>query len=121
MSMNCDIFLQWSVTPGELTALGGALWGWCKHTAGDTGIYRYLDNQLLADLIAGKVPASTGTLPHIERRGIHFRVRDEASDDRRATLASLRREIPIEGIADILVDGTSWKETDGLSLFAGDS
>jgi hypothetical protein len=45
MSMNCDIILQWSATPAELTDLGAALWRWCNRTAGDTGIYQYLDNQ----------------------------------------------------------------------------
>jgi hypothetical protein len=54
------------MTPGQLTALGAALWRWCTRSAGHTGIYRYLDNQALttaeADIIrtawayAGKPP-----------------------------------------------------------------
>jgi hypothetical protein len=38
MSMNCDVILQWSATPAELTDLGAALWRWCNRTAGDTSI-----------------------------------------------------------------------------------
>ena len=47
MSMNCDVILQWSATPAELTNLGAALWRWCNRTAAETSIYQYLDNQAL--------------------------------------------------------------------------
>jgi hypothetical protein len=104
MSMNCDVILQWSATPAELTDLGAALWCWCNRTAGDTRIYQYLDNQALADLIAGKLPVSGQTEPG----GVHFRFRDEASHDRQATIDSLRREIPAKGVEDIVVEGKSW-------------
>jgi hypothetical protein len=56
MSMNCDIILKWSSTPEQLAAVGSALWRWCNRTARAAGIYRYLDNQALADLIAGELP-----------------------------------------------------------------
>jgi hypothetical protein len=108
MSINCDIILKWSATPEQLTALGAALWRWCQRAAGNTGIYQHLDNQALADLIAGQLPASSQTRRQAERRGVHFRVRDQASADRQATIASLRREIPGKGIEDIVVEGTSW-------------
>ena len=108
MSINCDVILQWHATPAELTDLGTALWRWCNHTAGETGIYQYLDNQPLADLIAGKHPASSQTPGLAERRGVHFKFRDEASHDRQATIDSLRREIPAKGVEDIIVDGKSW-------------
>jgi len=55
MSVNCDVIMQWSARPQELTALGAALWRWCTREAGGTGIYQFLDNQGLADLIAGKL------------------------------------------------------------------
>jgi hypothetical protein len=80
------------------------LWCWCNRTAGNTSIYQYLDNQALADLIAGKLPVSRQT----ERGGVHFRFRDEASHDRQATIDSLRREIPAKGVEDIVVEGKSW-------------
>jgi hypothetical protein len=108
MSMNCDIILQWSATPAELTDLGAALWRWCNRTAGDTSIYQFLDNQALADLIAGKLPVVSQT----ERRGVHFKFRDEGSHDRQATIDSLRREIPAKGIEDIVVEGKSWSLID---------
>jgi hypothetical protein len=112
MSINCDLILQWSATPEELTALGAALWRWRSRAAGNTGVYQYLDNQALADLIAGKLPASGQPPRQTERRGIHFRIRDDGSHDRQATIDSLRREIPAKGVADIVVDGTSWNRID---------
>jgi hypothetical protein len=108
MAINCDVILHWSVTPSQLTALGTALWRWCNHTAADTGIYRCLDNQALADLIAGRLPVCHYAPGSAERWRMHFWVRDEASQDRLATIEGLRREVPATGIEDIVVDGTSW-------------
>jgi hypothetical protein len=62
----------------------------------------------LADLIAGKLPRPSRTSRQAERRGVYLRLRDEASQDRQATIDSLRREIPADGVEDILVDGKSW-------------
>jgi hypothetical protein len=107
MSVNCDVILRWGATPNQLTALGAALWGWCTGAAGATGLYQFLDNQALADLIAGRLPAWTPA----ERRGVLLRVRDEASHDHQATIDSLRRAIPAGGVEDILVEGKSWKLT----------
>jgi hypothetical protein len=108
MSIDCDVILQWSATPAQLTSLGTALWRWCNRAAGDTGIYQYLDNQALADLIAGQFPAPSLTPRPAERPSAHFRVRDKAFSDRQATIDSLRRDIPAQGVEDIVVDGTSW-------------
>jgi hypothetical protein len=108
MAVNCDVIVRWSATPEQLRALGAALWRWGTRAAGDAGIYQLLNNQALADLIAGKHPASSLA----ERRGASFRVWDEASQDRRATIASLRREIPAQGVEDIVVGGTSWNRID---------
>lgn len=104
MSINCDVIVQWAATPEQLTALGVALWSWCIRAAGDAGIYQYLDDQSLTDLIAGTLPRNRRS----ERRGVHFSVRDETSPDRRATIDSLRREIPAGAVEDIVVDGVSW-------------
>jgi len=104
MSVNCEVTLQWGATPEQLTALGIALWRWCVGAAGETGIYQYRDSQALADLIAGNLPRSG----RAERRGVHFRVRDEVSHDRQAAISRLRLELPAEGVEDVVVDGTSW-------------
>jgi hypothetical protein len=61
-------------------------------------VYQRLDSQALADLLAGMMPA----------RGPHCRVRDEASQDRQATVDSLWRELPADGIDDVVVEGASW-------------
>ena len=108
MSIYCNITLRWGATPDQLTALGTALWRWCTRSAGDAGIYQYLDNQALADLIAGRLPVIDQTTRPAERRGVHFRVRDGAFPDRRAAIDSLRREIPTEGVEDAVVGGVSW-------------
>ena len=112
MSMNCDIILQWNATPEQLRALGTALWQWCNRTAEVTGNYQFLDNQALADLIAGALPASSQTSWNTDRRSAHFWVCDEASHDRQATIDSLRRQIPAKGVEDILVEGKSWNLMD---------
>jgi hypothetical protein len=105
MSINCEVTVQWNATPDQLAALGGALWGWCVRAAGDAGIYGCLDNQSLADLLAGTLPRSG----QVTRGGMHFRLRDEASQSRQTTIDSLRRAIPVKGVEDIVVDGISWK------------
>lgn len=104
MPSNCDIILQQSATPDQLAALGTALWRWCNRTGGDTGIYQYLDNQGLADMIAGKFPA----LSQDDTGRSHFRARDRASLDRQTAIDKLRREIPSDGVEDVVVDGISW-------------
>ena len=104
MSVNCEITVPWSATPDQLTALGSALWRWSVRTAGDAGIYECLDNQPLADLIAGTLPRSG----RAEGRGTRFRLRDPASQSRQATIDSLRWEMPAQGVEDVVVDGTSW-------------
>jgi hypothetical protein len=112
MSMNCEIVLKWSATPVQLAAVGSALWRWCNRTAGAAGIYQYLDNQALADLIAGKLPDSSQTAWRADPRGVHFSFQGEASHDRQATIRGLRQEISTEGVEDIVVDGKSWNLTD---------
>ncbi len=112
MSIKCDIIVQWIATPDQLTALGAALWPWCIRAAGDTGIYQYLDNQALADLIAGKLPMSSQPSWPGDGRGVHLPVRDEVSQDRQATIDSLRRSIPAKGVEDVVADGVSWNRID---------
>ena len=108
MSIKCDVILQWTATPDQLTALGAALWPWCIRAAGKAGIYQYLDNQALSDLIAGKLPMSPQTPRESDPVRARFRFRDESSHGREETIRSLRLEIPAEGVEDIIVDGVSW-------------
>src|SRR4051794_5014531 len=105
MSIKCDVILQSGATPEQLTTLGAALWRWCIRAAGGSGIYQFLDNQTLADVIVGRLPVSSATTGPAERRGVHLRVRDKAFPDRQAAIDSLRREIAARGIEDIVVDG----------------
>ncbi len=113
MSNSCDIILQWTATPEQLSALGAAIWRWsCSLTTRTNGIYQYLDNQAMADLMAGKLPSSSQSPGPRDTRGVHFYLQREASHDRHATIASLRREIPAGGIEDIVIDGKSWNLSD---------
>ncbi|MCI0640084.1 MAG: hypothetical protein L0Y72_15585 [Gemmataceae bacterium] len=110
MSIQCDVILRGNATAEHLTALGAALWRWCNHAAGNSGIYHCLDNQTLADLIAGKFPLSSQSSRQTERRGVLFRFRDEESKDRQAAINSLRQDIPARLVEDIVVDGASWNQ-----------
>jgi len=114
MSNHCDIIVKWGATPEQLRALGAALWGWCSRATGNAGSYRCLDNQPLADLIAGKLPATC----QAEERGVLLRVRGEASHGQQAMIDSLRREIPGNGVEDIMIDGTSWNQDDSKNGLA---
>src|SRR5690348_7099802 len=108
MSVTCDVIIKWSATPVQLAALGDSLWRWCNRTAGTTGVYQYLDNQPLADLMAGTLPITEEPPLASDQRGVHFRVRDRASRNCLAALEFLRQELPTEGIEEVLVDGVSW-------------
>jgi hypothetical protein len=104
VSVYCQVILKPGVTSGQLSALGTALWRCCTRAAGDTNLYQYLDNQALADLLAGQLPAAGPA----GRRVVRFAVRDGAARDRRAILGRLRRDLPADGVEDIVVDGPSW-------------
>src|SRR5689334_8498616 len=107
MSINCEVILRWDTTPEHQRALGRALWGWCHRAAGGAGTYQYLDNQGLADLLAGRLPAAAprgGGLPCV-----HFSVPGDPSRDGAATLDSLRLTVPSEGATDVRVEGLSWR------------
>jgi len=105
MSVIYDVILRPDATPSQLRAVGAALWRWCIRTAGEGSIYRYLDNQALADLMSGRYPTP---IEPASRRGSHFRARDELSRVRQTAVDGLRGEMPEEGILDVLVDGISW-------------
>ncbi len=107
MAIDCDVILRWTATPEQLRALGSALWRWCNRPARGTDVYQYLNNQPLADLIAGKMPTSNQMPQSVDQRGVHFRFRTEASPDRQAIIDSLRRHLPTSGVEAIVVDGTS--------------
>lgn len=110
MPVYCDFILRRGATPEELSALGLALWGWCLRVSGDAGVYPNLDNQTLADLIAGVLPVVDRPASALDRRGTHFRVRGDTALDRAATIAALHRAVPEAGVEDILVDGISWTQ-----------
>lgn len=115
MAIDCEIILRWDATPEQLTAVGLALWPWCLSNSAVAGMYPYLNNQTLADLIAGKFPETNPIRTDTGRPGFHFHVHDEASSDGRATIERMRRAIPRAAIEDIVVAGKSCR---ALSTFA---
>jgi hypothetical protein len=123
MSINCDVIVRGNATAEQLSELGSALWRWCGRAAGETGLYPCLDNQVMADLIAGKQPSSGQTPAQSEQRsdGVHFHMLDAGSHDRRGTIDRLRCELPTNGIKDVLVDGTSWNLIEPSEQLCGSS
>ena len=109
MSMSCEVVLRWDSTPEQRRALGAALWRWCSQAAGAADIYQYLDNQALADLVAGQLPALEPVTQHGGLPRVQFLARGDPARDRESMLESLRRDIPCDGIAEVLVDGISWR------------
>jgi hypothetical protein len=72
-------------------------------------MYQYLDNQALADLLAGRLPAAWPTAGKAGLPRVQFWVRGDPARDRETLLESLRRALPDAGAADIRVDGASWR------------
>ena len=109
MSISCEVILRWEATPAQCKALGAALWGWVNRAAGERSVYQHLDNQALADLLAGRQPvavpaARDGGLPYVV-----FLVRGDADQEGADMRASLRRTLPTGGVADVRVGGVSWR------------
>jgi hypothetical protein len=105
MAIFCDITVKATGTAQQFKDLGAALWRWCMRTVGKAGIYQYLDNQVLADLMDGKLSAGHATW----KRGVHVGVWDAVSVSPQAAIDRLRLEIPQEGVEDIVVNGASWQ------------
>ena len=113
MPIDCDVILRDDATPEQLRALGRALWRWSLGTARQTSICGHVDNQTLADLIDGLLPARPECAGRGGPPGVRFRIRNESSDDRWVTADGLRRAVPADGLLDVLVAGRSWREASG--------
>jgi stearoyl-CoA desaturase (delta-9 desaturase) len=107
MTMNCTVFLRRDSTPAQQKSLGAALWQWCTGALGSAGMYPYLDNQALADLLAGKLPASEAGGWDAGSPRVSFTVPGDPACDGAATLASLRRALPSEAVAEMRVEGNT--------------
>jgi hypothetical protein len=105
MSINCTVILRWDSTLAQQRALGAALWHWCNGASGNGGMYAYLDNQALADLLAGRLPASESAAWDSGLPRVSFSVPGNPARDGAATLESLRQAILDEGVAEVCVDG----------------
>jgi hypothetical protein len=108
MLTDCDVILRWDARPEQLRALGTALWGWCNGVSGSGGVSRQLDNQALADMIAGRLPASRPMPGLGELRRVRFRIQEESFQGRQAAIDGLRRAMPAAAVEDVLLNGASW-------------
>ncbi len=61
-------------------------------------MYPYLDNQEFADLLAGRLPATGPTAWEDGQPHVRFSVPGNPARDGEATIESLRRAIPSEGV-----------------------
>jgi|SRR5579871_3879026 len=120
MPINCTVILRWDSTPAQQRALGVALWHWCNGASGSAGMYPYLDNQALADLLAGQLPASEAAAWDDGSPRVSFTVPGDPARDGEATLESLRRAIPREGVMEVWVDGISTRLADSASRTTAD-
>src|SRR5690349_19154362 len=112
MSINCTVTLRWDSTPAQQRALGVALWHWCNGVSGNAGMYSYLDNQAMADLLAGHLPAAEAAAWNAGSPHVSVTVPGDPARDGAATLKSLRRAIPGEGVAEVWVDDISTRLVD---------
>jgi hypothetical protein len=108
MYINCEVILRWDATPTQYRALGAALWTWCSQTAGANGISQYLNNQPLADLLAGRLPHARALAGDACLPRFLFLVSADGAHDHGPMLETLRRALPVEAIADLRIDGLSW-------------
>lgn len=104
MAIFCDITISPTASAGQFKELGAALWRWCTRIVGKAGIYQYLDNQVLADLIDGRLVLGMDSW----QRGFHLGIWDAVSPDPQAAIDNLRREVPEKAVEDILVNGVRW-------------
>lgn len=113
MSINCEIVVRDRATADELRALGRALWSWYSRSWGDAVLCQTVDNQGLADLLGGNLPALRRTPRFAGRRYVHLRVPDEAAAGAQATVDRLRQELGAERVEEIWVDGNRWESRPG--------
>jgi hypothetical protein len=110
MSVDCEVILRWDAPPAQQRSLGHALWNWCTRSAGSNELYQYLDNQALADLMAGQLPASSDMPADDHRPYVFFTMPGDVARDRDAILDHLRLTVSNDGIADVRIGGVSWNQ-----------
>jgi hypothetical protein len=110
MSINCEVILRGDATPEQHRAVGAALWSWCIRNAGGAGICQYLDNQPLADLLAGRPPHAEPLEGDAGLPRVPFLAAGNPTHDRAAVLEGLRQALPGEGVADVRVSGVGPRE-----------
>lgn len=105
MPIHCEVLLQWDSTPAQRRALGAVLWRWCGRATGKAGMYQYLDNQALADLIAGRLPAPGVSAWQAGLPRVQFLVPGNSAEEHASMLESLRQLRPDQGVAEVRVEG----------------
>ncbi len=112
MFLKCELIVKNGASPQELRDLGCALWGWCQKIGIDGTIYQCVNNQLLADLIAGRLPIACRQSRVAGHPSLHFLVRGHTVRDFRPTIDSVRRDLPGKAVEDFVIEGVSWNLID---------
>ena len=108
MSIQCDIVLQWSATPAQLTALGSRSVE-LVHVPHGGRLWRLpVPGQRCAGRPDRRQAARARPSPwRTGPPGIHLSVGDRRFVDRQAVIDFLRHELPAVGVERVAVDGTS--------------
>jgi hypothetical protein len=112
MSLSCELVVKNGASPEELRDLGYALWGWCQKVGMQGTMYQCVNNQLLADLIAGRLPVACLPSRQAGHPSLRFLVRGHAARDFRPTIDSVRSDLPGKAVEDFVIEGVSWNLID---------
>lgn len=136
MATDFDVFPRQALTPRDFKALGRAIRRWLDRCQKANDGVRWYDEESLEQLLKGEPPRALSSAPVgagavatadelvQERTGpmIGSDVPSHPSDwvmqlrlvckagTRRQMVADIRRALPAELVADVLIDGRSWEE-----------
>jgi hypothetical protein len=133
VTVNFDIVPRQAITSGDFKALGRAIRRWLRLHAKQQGSVRWYDTDGLSDLLKGNpvrsplgdepaepfasggfaVAAAVGVLDPAETaacRPICLSLIYNKDCDHRHVMAAVRRALPTELVADVLIEGRSWDD-----------
>jgi len=121
MPIRCEIIPREDATPDQLRQLASAILRWYNQEVRGEGATRRIDQHGLTSLQAGKLPdaLALGAVagpdepdPELDRHAVAIVVRGGPAYDRKAVIASFRRDLSPELVQDVLVAGRSWNLLD---------
>lgn len=133
MTVNFDIFPRQALTPADFKALGRSIRRWLRLHAKQQGSVRWYDTDSLDDLLKGDPPrppageavaerstgelatatASVAVLDHVDTETpppICLSLIYNKNSEPRYVMASVRRALPTDLVAEVLIDGRTWDD-----------